>query len=44
MVPDESVLKSIYGKILNGHLEKFDGKGFRELPTKLINSLISFYN
>ena len=44
MVPDENVLKYVYGKILEGHISKFDGKPFAELAGKFVKSLISFYN
>jgi len=44
MVPDDDILFSVYGKILNGHLSKFDGREFEELGDRLVKGLISFYN
>jgi len=44
MVPGDDILVSVYGKIMNGHLEKFDGKAFHELGDRLIKGLLSFYN
>lgn len=44
MVPDENVLKYVYSKIVNGHLDKFDGKPFRELGDRFVKALVSFYN
>jgi hypothetical protein len=44
MVPSDDILFSVYAKIMNGHLNKFDGKAFEELGDKLVKGLISFYN
>lgn len=29
---------------MNGHIDKFDGKPFRELGNKFVKVLVSFYN
>jgi len=44
MVPDDDILFSVYGKIMNGHLKKFDGREFEDLGDRLVKGLISFYN
>jgi len=44
MVPGANILTSVYGKIMNGLLDKFGGTGFRDLGEKFITALLSFYN
>ena len=44
MVPGDDILMSVYGKIINGHLEHFGGKDFHDLGERIIKSLLSFYN